>query len=69
LNLFADSLDELLASEFEGVSLKDKVLERVAAIGEKIELANYEKIEAPMVVSYIHMGNKAGVVLGLNKEG
>lgn len=68
LNLFADNLDDLLASEFEGISLKDKVLERVAAIGEKIELANYEKIEAPMVVSYIHMGNKAGVVLGLNKE-
>jgi elongation factor Ts len=68
LNLFTDNIDELLASDFEGVVLKDKILERVAAIGEKIELANYEKIEAPMVVSYIHMGNKAGVILGLNKD-
>lgn len=68
LNLFADSLDDLLASQFDGTTLKEKVLERVAAIGEKIELANYEKIEAPMVVSYIHLGNKAGVVLGLNKD-
>jgi elongation factor Ts len=68
LNLFPDSLDALLDSDFDGVVLREKILERVAAIGEKIELANYEKIEAPRVVSYIHMGNKAGVVLGLNKE-
>jgi elongation factor Ts len=69
LDLFPGTLDDLLSSSFEGVTLKDKVLERVAAIGEKIELANYERIEAPMVVSYIHMGNKAGVILGLNKVG
>lgn len=69
LKLFPENIDELLNSDFDGITLKDKVLERVAAIGEKIELANYERIEAPMVVSYIHMGNKAGVVLGLNKEG
>ena len=68
LNLFPETLDALLDSEFEGVVLREKILERVAAIGEKIELANYEKIEAPRVVSYIHMGNKAGVVLGLNKD-
>ena len=35
-------------------------------IGEKIELADYQRIEAPQVVSYIHMGYKAGVILGLN---
>jgi elongation factor Ts len=39
----------------------------VGVIGEKIELADYEKINAPMVVSYVHMGNKAGVIVGLNK--
>ena len=69
LNLFPSKIEDLLSSDFEGVTLKDKILERVAAIGEKIELANYEKLEAPMVVSYIHMGNKAGVILGLNKDG
>ena len=69
LNLFPEQVEQLLDSQFEGASLRDKVLERVAAIGEKIELANYERIEAPLVVSYIHMGNKAGVVLGLNKTG
>ena len=36
-------------------------------IGEKIELASYEKLEAPLVVPYIHMGFKAGVIVGLSK--
>ncbi|HAQ38346.1 MAG TPA: elongation factor Ts [Saprospirales bacterium] len=69
LNTFFDDKESLLDSTFESVTLRDKIMERVAAIGEKIELANYEKIEAPLVVSYIHMGNKAGVILGLNKTG
>jgi elongation factor Ts len=30
-------------------------------------LTNFEKLEAPQVESYIHMGNKAGVLVGLNK--
>lgn len=38
----------------------------VAAIGEKIGLESYEKLEAPMVVPYIHMGNRAAVIVGLN---
>lgn len=69
LSNFFDEKETLLDSTFENVTLRDKIMERVAAIGEKIELANYEKIEAPLVVSYIHMGNKAGVILGLNKAG
>lgn len=69
LNTFYDDKETLLNSSFEGITLNDKILERVAAIGEKIELANYERIEAPMVVSYIHMGNKAGVILGMSKAG
>ncbi len=69
LNSFYNDKETLLDSAFEGITLRDKIMERVAAIGEKIELANYEKIEAPLVVSYIHMGNKAGVILGLDKTG
>src|SRR5690606_31750280 len=38
-------------------------------IGEKIELADYQKLEAPLVAPYIHMGYKAGVLVGLNKTG
>ncbi|HRI00375.1 MAG TPA: translation elongation factor Ts [Saprospiraceae bacterium] len=67
---FPDSLDELLQQKFDGnVSIGDKVTDLVAAIGEKIELSNYEKLEAAQVEYYIHMGNKAGVLVGLNKAG
>ncbi|HEB62503.1 MAG TPA: elongation factor Ts [Bacteroidetes bacterium] len=69
LNIFPDTLAELLAAEFEqGLTVAEKVAEQVGVIGEKIELADYQKLEAPMVVSYIHMGNKAAVLVGLNKK-
>ncbi len=65
---FPPDLDSLLRLPYEGnVSIGDKITDMVAAIGEKIELTNYEKLEAPQVESYIHMGNKAGVLVGLNK--
>ena len=50
-----------------GITIADKVVEQVGKIGEKIELASYESLKAPLVVPYIHMGFKAGVIVGLNK--
>ncbi len=44
-----------------------KVTEYLGVIGEKIEIAAYERLEAAMVAPYIHMGNKAGVIVGLSK--
>ena len=38
-------------------------------IGEKIELADYERLESDFIAPYIHMGYKAGVLVGLNKTG
>lgn len=70
LKNFPADLEALKALPFEGsVSIGDKTTDLVAAIGEKIELTNYEKLEAPQVEYYIHMGNKAGVLIGLNKSG
>ncbi len=68
LDTFPDSLEELLQAKYKDITVGEKVAEQVGIIGEKIELASYEKIEAPMVVSYIHMGNKAAVIVGLNKK-
>ena len=68
LENFPANLEALLALPFDGsVTIADKVQEQVGVIGEKIELAEYEKIEAAQVAAYIHMGNKAGVLVGLNK--
>ncbi len=60
--------EDLLALPFEGdLTIGDKVTEQIGVIGEKLEVADYEKLEAEMVAPYIHMGNRAGVLVGLNK--
>lgn len=64
---FPETVEALLAIPYKGVTIGEKVIEQVGVIGEKIELAEYQRIEAPQVLSYIHMGNKAGVIVGLNK--
>lgn len=70
LDTFPNNLHELLNQKYDGnTSIGEKVTDMVAAIGEKIELTNYEKLESPQVEYYIHMGNKAGVLVGLNKTG
>jgi elongation factor Ts len=69
LRTFPDSRDTLLEQKMNGLTIADKVVEQVGKIGEKIELASYESLEAPLVVPYIHMGYKAGVIVGLNKDG
>lgn len=67
LEQFPASLEELLKLDMNGLSVADRVMELVGKINEKIELAAYERIEADMVSPYIHMGNKAAVLVGLNK--
>jgi len=66
LDKFPADLEHLLAIPYQNITIGEKVNEQVGIIGEKIELADYQKIEAPQVVSYVHMGNKAGVIVGLN---
>lgn len=64
---FPADKEGVLALPYENITIGDKIIEQVGVIGEKIELATYEKLEADMVAPYIHMGNKAGVLVGLNK--
>jgi elongation factor Ts len=67
---FPENLDALLKENYDiNTTIAEKVTDLVASIGEKIGLTNYEKISAPQVEYYIHMGNKAGVLIGLNKAG
>jgi len=69
-----DTLEDLLALPFDDeVSIGEKVIEQLGVIGEKIEVKDYAKIETAagegQVLSYIHMGYRAGVIVALNKEG
>jgi elongation factor Ts len=66
--LGAKDKESFLATEFEnGMTVADKVLEQTGVIGEKIEIGGFERIEAPYVGSYIHVGNKIAAVVGLSK--
>jgi elongation factor Ts len=67
LEKFPASTEELLALPYKNITIGDKITEQVGVIGEKIELAAYERLEGEMVAPYIHMGNKAGVLIGLSK--
>jgi elongation factor Ts len=62
------TLDELLAAKLEGVSISDKINDQVARIGEKIQLARFERIEAAGVAAYIHGAYRMGVLVGLTKN-
>lgn len=69
-----ENRDSLLALSFEDeMNIADKITEQIGVIGEKLELANYERITTKagegQVLSYIHMGNRAAVILALNQEG
>lgn len=57
----------LLAAALDGVTVADRLADKTAAIGEKIELASYETLQAAQVVAYIHMGNRAGVIVGFSE--
>jgi elongation factor Ts len=53
----------------DGGKIGDKIVEYLGIIGEKIELAYYEKIEAAHVQAYIHPGNKLATLVGFTKAG
>ncbi len=50
------------------LKLSDLINDKLAAIGEKIGVTRFERVEAPYVASYIHGANRMGVLVGMNKE-
>lgn len=65
---FPENAEALLQLELDGKTLTDSLVEKTGVIGEKVELSGYGRVEAAAVVPYIHMGHKAGVVVGFNKN-
>jgi elongation factor Ts len=61
------SLEELNDAQVKGAKVADLVNDKLAAIGEKIGITRFERVEAPYVASYIHGANRIGVLVGLNK--
>ncbi len=62
------SLEELNNATVKGAKVSDLVNDKLAAIGEKIGITKFERVEAPYVASYIHGAYRIGVLVGLDKE-
>ncbi|MTG98474.1 MULTISPECIES: translation elongation factor Ts [Myroides] len=57
--------EEFLASEFEGMTVADKLIEQTGVIGEKIEIGSFEVLEGAYIGTYIH-GNKIAAITALS---
>lgn len=66
LALGSEDKDSFLATDYNGISVQEKLLEQTGVIGEKIEIGGFEKLDAPFVGSYIHAGNKIATLVGLS---
>jgi elongation factor Ts len=62
------SLGALQTIKLDGVSVSDKINDQVAKIGEKIQLARFERVDADAVAAYIHGAYRMGVLVGLTKN-
>jgi len=62
------SSEELSNVEINGAKVADMINDKLAAIGEKIEVSKFERVEAPYVASYIHGANRMGVLVGMTVE-
>jgi len=62
------SADELKNAEVDGSKVSDLINDKLASIGEKIDLTKFERVDAPYVAAYIHGANRIGVLAGLDKE-
>jgi len=65
----AADIDAALAAPLEGKTVKDFIDENAGVLGEKIVLRRVARIEAPVVVDYLHKTNKdlpaqVGVLVG-----
>jgi elongation factor Ts len=61
------NLDELNNTTVNGSKVADLVNDKLAAIGEKIGITKFERIDAPFVASYIHGAYRIGVLVGMDK--
>ena len=59
------SIEELLGLNFDNITVAEKLTELIGKIGEKLEVAYYERMSGEVIVPYIHAGSKLGVLVSL----
>ncbi|RZJ67250.1 MAG: elongation factor Ts [Flavobacterium sp.] len=58
--------EELLAADYNGITVEEKLIEQTGVIGEKIEIGAFERLEGAFVGSYIHAGNRIATLVSLS---
>ena len=69
LNAKVKSLDELKGLDFDGRTVADHITDEIGKTGVKLELGDYDWIEAPSVAAYNHFNDKLAAIAGFNLEG
>jgi elongation factor Ts len=62
------SVAAITAMKLNDMTVEEKLNEMLGKTGEKIQIAHYESLEAPLVSAYNHHGNRLATLLGLNKK-
>lgn len=64
----AATKEELLATDFHGMTVAEKLIEQTGVIGEKIEIGTFERLEGTFLGAYIHAGNKIAAITSLSSN-
>jgi len=59
---------ELMPLSLGTTTVEEKLNELLGKTGEKIQIAHYEVIEAPVVFAYNHFGNRLATIIGMSKK-
>jgi elongation factor Ts len=59
---------DLMPMSLGATTVEQKLNELLGKTGEKIQIAHYESVEAPVVFAYNHFGNRLATIVGLNKD-
>jgi elongation factor Ts len=59
------NVEALKQLTIDGLTIDQKIIEMIGKIGEKIEISHFDTLQSDFVVPYIHLGNKLGVLVGL----
>jgi elongation factor Ts len=62
------SIDDLRKLDLNGRTVEESLTDLIGKIGEKMEIAEYALVEAPVVSAYNHNGNKLGTLVALSKS-
>ncbi len=60
--------EELNTVIINGSTVEELINDKLAAIGEKIAVSKFERVDAAYVASYIHGANRMGVLVSMTKE-